>query len=88
MVLLASWGTLSDKLTADLMLFDSLAHPDPAAFYIWADGGPCPYQGVKVQRAANFTEQRQLWGLGKPDTTYNLMLRVLKEKTKQGRRTT
>ena len=83
MLLLAIWGTLSDKLTADLMLLDASAHPDPATFQKWADGGECPYTGVKVQRIANFTENRKLWGKGKPDTIHNLMVRVLKEKTKQ-----
>jgi len=83
MLLLAKWGTLSDELTADLMLLDASAHPDPEAFQKWAGGGPCPYEGVKVQRIANFTENRKLWGKGKPDTIYNLMTRILKEKTKQ-----
>ena len=83
MVLLAIWGELSEQLTADLMLFDASAHPDQAAFQRWADGGPCPYEGIKVQRAANFKESKKLWGTGKPDTIYNLMVRVLKEKTKQ-----
>ena len=83
-VLLAIWGELSEQLTADLMLFDASAHPDPAAFQRWADGGSCPYDGVKVQRVANFKESKKLWGMGKPDTIYNLMMRVLKEKTKQG----
>jgi len=83
MLLLATWGTLSDELTADLMLLDASAHPNPEAFQKWADGGPCPYEGVKVQRIANFQENRKLWGKGKPDTIYNLMTRILKEKTKQ-----
>jgi hypothetical protein len=81
-LLLASWGELSEKLTADLMVFDSLAHPDPEAFTRWAKGGPCPYEGVNIQRAANFKEKKELWGKGEPDTIYNLMVRVLKEKTK------
>jgi Pentapeptide repeats (8 copies) len=83
MVLLALWGELSEQLTADLMLFDASAHPDQTAFQRWADGGACPYAGVKVQRAANFKESKKLWGIGKSDTIYNLMARVLKEKTKQ-----
>jgi hypothetical protein len=83
LVLLASWGALSDELTADLMLLDASAHPDTAAFDAWATGGSCPYQGVKVQRIANFTENKTLWGKGKADTIYNLMVRILKEKTKQ-----
>ena len=81
-VLLAAWGEVSEVLTADLMLFDSSAHPDPETFKRWAEGGPCPYQNVKVQRPANFKEQKNLWGKGKSDTIYNLMVRVLREKTK------
>jgi hypothetical protein len=65
------------------MEYDAGSHPDRTAFDRWAAGGSCPYDGVKVQRAANFTEVRALWGKGVVDTPYNLMMRVLKEKTKQ-----
>lgn len=82
MVLSANWGDLSDQLTADLMLLDSLSHPNPEAFEDWADGGPCPYSGLKIQRVAHFAEQPRLWGAGRTDTMYNLMVRVLREKTK------
>jgi hypothetical protein len=82
MVLLATWGEVSEVLTADLMLLDSSAHPDVTAFQRWADGGPCPYEGVKVQRIANFKEQKHLWGKGKPDSIYNLMVRLLREKAR------
>jgi uncharacterized protein YjbI with pentapeptide repeats len=82
MVLLAIWGELSDELTADLMLLDSSAHPDPTAFQRWAEGGSCPYSGLRVSRIANFTEKKALWGKGKPDSIYNLMVRVLMEKAK------
>jgi hypothetical protein len=81
-LLLAIWREVSETLTADLMLLDSSAHPDPEAFKRWTEGGPCPYQNVKVQRIANFKERKDLWGKGKPDTIYNLMVRVLREKTK------
>ena len=80
MVLLADWSNLSDELTADLMLQDSLNHPDPDAFKIWADGGACPYSEVKIQRAANFKEKRGLWGKGKVCPPYELMQRLLAEK--------
>jgi Pentapeptide repeats (8 copies) len=62
-VLSAFWGSLSDQLTADLMEYDANSHPDRNAFQIWAEGGKCPYDSVKVQRAANFTENKTLWGL-------------------------
>jgi hypothetical protein len=79
-VLLASWGTVSDQLCADLMLFDSQCHPDPVAFDMWVSTGTCPYSGVKVQRAANFAEKKELWGQGQASSIYDLMARVLAEK--------
>src|SRR5258708_6888658 len=81
-VLAALWGTLSEQLTADLMEYDAGSHPDRNAFQKWSDGGPCPYNDAKVQRAANFTENKKLWGKGVVCTPYDLMIRVLKEKTK------
>jgi len=81
MVLLAYWGELSDQLTADLMLWDSLNHPDPSSFDKWANGGDCPYMVQKeVSRAANFKEKAYLWGKGKECKPYDLMKRVLAEK--------
>ena len=79
-VLLASWGVVSNELCADLMLWDASNHPDPAKFDVWANGGDCPYRGVKVQRAANFSESRALWGKGEMCRPYDLMVRVLAEK--------
>jgi len=80
MVLLASWGTLSPQLVADLMFYDAQCHPDPNAFQVWSDGGNCPYDSVKVQRAAIFTEARELWGQGVYCRPYELMTRVLSER--------
>jgi len=80
MVLLASWETVSDDLTRDLMRFDAACHPVGAkAFTAWANGGPCPYGDVRVQRAANFTERKECWSPGKPPRPYLLMARVLDE---------
>ena len=81
-VLLAMWLTVSDPLCADLMRFDASCHPDPSAFDRWADAaeGPCPYAGVTVERAANFTEKRALWAPGPSERPYDLMVRVLAEK--------
>ena len=80
-MLLASWGSVSDALCAELMRFDAFCHPDPTAFDRWAQGGDCPYTGVLVQRAANFTEVRKLWvaegPMGRP---YELMTRLIAEK--------
>ena len=82
-VLLANWGNLSDQLTADLMLYDSMCHPDPSAFDRWAseEDGPCPYEhDSHVDRAAHFSEKRHLWGQGEPCRPYDLMMRVLEER--------
>jgi len=80
MVLLASWGEVSDSLCADLMLFDASCHPDPTAFDRWAADGPCPYAGVHVQRACNFQEDKAQWGEGTQCKPYDLMLRLFQEK--------
>jgi pentapeptide repeat protein len=80
MVLLSAWGGVSAKLTADLMMYDASCHPDQTAFDKWANGGPCPYANVKVQRACNFQEKKELWGKGKFRKPYTLMLRLFKEK--------
>src|SRR6185369_8864088 len=79
-VLLATWGDLSPQLVADLMVFDAANHPNPEAFDAWAKGGSCPYSGVRVQRAANFTEDAREWGKGVSCRPYDLMVRVLAEK--------
>jgi Pentapeptide repeats (8 copies) len=81
-VLSAVWGELSDELTADLMRYDAFFHPDPAAFTRWAQGGVCPFQAIKVQRAANFKEKKHLWVPGPPKNGYELMVAVLREKAK------
>ena len=81
MLLLSGMGRLSDDLTSDLMNYDAANHPDPAAFQRWADGGACPYEGVKVQRVANFSERRECWP---PErqllSAFELMKRVLRER--------
>ena len=81
MVLLANWGRVSAELTADLMMYDASCHPDQNSFDRWAAGGLCPYDGVCVQRACNFTEQKELLGKGKFRKPINLMLRLFKEKS-------
>jgi len=82
MVLLATWGELSPKLTTELMKYDAFFHPNPKAFAEWAKDGSCPYSNVKVQRAANFLENKKLWKKGTPKSGYALMVAVLREKTK------
>jgi len=80
MVLLANWtGDLTVELTADLMEYDASCHPDRTKFDDWAAGGSCPYDGVKIQRAANFKEVKSLWGQGKLCGAYSLMMRLFTE---------
>jgi hypothetical protein len=64
MLLLANWGLVDDDLTTALMRLDASCHPDPAAFDRWAADGPCPYDGVPFERAANFQQQKALWSPG------------------------
>ena len=81
MILMASWGSVSDLLCRDLMNFDAACHPNPLKFEAWAKGGECPYQGEKVQRAAIFSENRLLWDATAPMCRpYDLMVRLMGEK--------
>ena len=81
MILMASWGGVSDVLCRDLMTYDAACHSDPSKFDVWAKGGDCPYSGEKIQRAANFSENRSLWDANAPlCRPYELMVRVMKEK--------
>ena len=81
-VLLANWGEVSDQLCADLMIFDASCHPEPTKFDVWANGGECPYNGVQVERAAQFSEKKNLWNskVGVVCRPYDLMVRLLTEK--------
>jgi len=85
-LLLAWWGPVSDELCADLMVWDAANHPDPSAFDDWASGsGGCPYDGVSVQRAAYFEEQRDLWDPDRPvRRPYDLMVDLIREKCAPG----
>ena len=82
-VLLASFGALPDGLTADLMAYDAACHPDPESFTRWATivatrAGPCPYNGGRVQRAANFSQRPSLWDPARPlRRPYDLMIDAL-----------
>jgi hypothetical protein len=83
-VLLANWGNVTDKLCRDLMTYDAACHPDPTLFTKWAEGGPCPYIAIKIERAASFTEVKALWKENLPlCRPYDLMIRVLEEKCPQ-----
>jgi hypothetical protein len=82
MVLLASWGEVSPTLCRDLMAFDAACHPDPTAFTRWAERtAGCPYNEIKVQRAAQFREKREHWDATAPlRRPYDLMIDVLAQK--------
>ena len=81
MVLLASWGQVSDDLCADLMNYDAACHPDPSAFERWVATARCPYEDVKFARSANFGECRGLWEPARPlCRPWDLMVRVIREK--------
>ncbi len=81
MLLLANWFHLSAESTALAMALDAACHPNPAAFDLWACGGLCPYQDLKLQRAVNFQESRHLWdpALAAP-RPYDLMVAIIREK--------
>jgi hypothetical protein len=80
MLLLASWGDVSDDLCRDLMRLDASAHPDPSAFDRWAAGGACPYADGKITRVANFQERKKCWSPGPPPSLFSLVCRLLAEK--------
>jgi len=80
MILMASWGTLSDDLTRDLMRYDAASHPGGRrAFQSWGDGGPCPYGDCRWQRGALFVERRDLWRSGPSKSPIRLAEVVLDE---------
>jgi hypothetical protein len=51
-------------------------------YFEWANGGSCPYEGINVQRVANFKEIRNLYSPGPSKHAYELMQMLLKEKCK------
>jgi len=80
LLLLASWGEVSDSLCIELMRYDAANHPNPKTFDVWADGGVCPYSGFMVTRMIHFRERRELWSPGPAKSAYELMVMLFKEK--------
>ena len=81
MILLASWGEVSDKTTLALMRLDCSACPDgKKRFDNWVKTDVCPYDDARVHRVANFTEKKSLWKYGPPPSIWNCMCMVLDEK--------
>ena len=83
-VLLANWGTCSDNLTIELMRYDAYNHEDPYSFDLWVADNTYPFGETKYQRAAHFTEKRELWPGWNPrkkvKSAYELMQLLLAEK--------
>ena len=72
-------GTLSDKLTLELMRRDAYAHPHPERFDEWAKGNRCPYQ--EEERFWLFIERSEIWRKGSPRMTdRDLIVAICKEK--------
>ena len=80
MLLLARWGTVSDKLCIELMRYDAANHLQPEAFNVWAKGGGCPYAFCQWSRCANFTEIAALWSPGPALSALELAMSLVKEK--------
>ena len=81
-ILLASWGEISEQLCADLMEYDCWCHGNRAAFDEFARTHKCPFEGHREQRAANFEESGSIWArqIGKLCSPHDLMLRLFEEK--------
>jgi hypothetical protein len=78
--LLAAWGEVSDDLCRELMRYDAANHPDPSTFDRWAQGGPCPYEGSRWLRAAEFNQKRGVWSPGPSLSALELLYRLAAEK--------
>lgn len=87
-LLLVSWGAISDELCKRCMQYDALNVETKyrKAFSNWGKGGDCPMAGNKYQRSINFQEKRELWDdklLKKaPWTAVRLAEALMKEKCK------
>jgi hypothetical protein len=80
MMLLAYWGELSPALCARAMAYDAFHHPEPDAFTRWAEGGACPYEDARFQRACNFKENPDHWDAALPPPRgWDLMRDLIEE---------
>jgi len=82
-LLLLNWGKVSDELCVELMRWDAWNHSDRSKFDEWLENGSCPYDSEKFQRAANFSESKELWeehGYAQPKSAYELVMMLFKEK--------
>lgn len=78
---------LSEELTAELMLYDAVNHPDRKSFDVWVNTGSCPFHKTRFQRAANFSQKSNLWDMVSYKknalSAYQLVIRLFKEKNIQ-----
>jgi len=68
-------GSLSPKLSTELMRRDAYSHPYPERFDAWAKDGPCPYQ--KEERFWIFDLRKKDWKPGKPEMTDVELIRAI-----------
>jgi len=68
-------GSLSPKLSTELMRRDVYSHPYPERFDEWAKGGPCPYQ--KEERFWMFDLRKEDWKPGKPEMSDVELIRAI-----------
>lgn len=82
-LLLLNWGSVSDELCVELMRYDASNHSDRSKFDDWVKTDKCPYDNERFQRAANFSESKNLWkehGYAQPKSAYELVIMLFKEK--------
>ena len=83
MILLANWGSVSDKLCLALMRYDCANIPNGRKlFNIWKKGGGCPYKNINMKRVSHFMENALLWKFGPSKPTYQLVEMCFKEQLK------
>ena len=69
---------ISNETILELMRLDADAHPNPQAFDIWSNGGPCPYQNE--ERWWYLPTKRGIWKPGKPTMKLSdLIIQICKE---------
>ena len=85
-ILRSRLGTLSKKLTLELMRRDADSHPNPKLFDDWkTNDGKCPYSNNE-SRMHYFNENIDWWKKGKPEMrTWDLMVAIAKEKKWRGK---
>lgn len=79
-MLQCSWFRVSNPSLIDkLMRFDAANHPNPKAFDLWKEGGPCPYSCLNVKRAVAFYQNEEFYTKGPALSAYKLMMLLFKD---------